>query len=103
MTKGDPVEIMARVMMIDPDEDGGPGTDLLYRAQASIAALESAGFVIVHPDQVTEGMREGAYGGIMYGGREGPIRADVLRQEANLAAFRKMLRAAPKWSKGSEG
>lgn len=65
-----------------------------------ITALESAGYVLAHPDQVTEGMRNGAYGGVMYGGREGPIRADVLRQEANLVAFRAMLAAAPKHGSG---
>lgn len=95
-----PIEIMARGMLaatiecystVDDfaDELGHrPERSLSMLSDAGIVALEAAGYVIVHPDQMTEGM------------------LDAFRNEPHPAyskCIAAALRAVPKWSKGSEG
>lgn len=67
---------------------------------AQIAALESAGYVIAHPDQVTEEVAQAAF----------DVVARIFRDEGcepNIEDLRKAivsaLRAAPQLTKGNEG
>lgn len=84
-----PVEILRQAIM-----DGKLKLRMKSAPEQSIAALEAAGFVIAHPDQVTEGM---VHAGII---AFASTKSDGKELTAAIAAA---LRAAPKWSKGSEG
>lgn len=73
-----PVEIMLFAMS---ERHSGTRSEAEAIVSDQIAALEAAGYVIVHPDQVTEGMNS------------------VQGASFSIDAF---LRAAHQWSKGSE-
>lgn len=77
----DPHEIIEEALANAHDLDM---TDALY-AKAIVRKLEAAGYVIVDPDQVTDEM-------IFAARRRNP--------RIGISAA---LRAAPKWTKGSEG
>lgn len=96
-----PAEIMARAAA---DDRYARNTDeyrdaywsmnskaLIAAERVRIAALEAAGYRIVHPDQVTGRMVDAGY-----------LKTVVLREERH-EAIQRALRAAPKWTKGNEG
>ena len=85
----DPHEIIEAALADAHDIDM---TDDLYAA-AILRKLEAAGYVIVDPDNVTEKMD------LAFDAANDPSNPFRTRSELITAA----LRAAPKWSKGSEG
>lgn len=69
----------------------------------AIAALEAAGFVIVHPDHVTEEIREAFRDAeIMPLRGAGGQSFENYDRGAFANGWKAALRAAPKWTKGSE-
>jgi hypothetical protein len=50
---------------------------------------------VLVPRKPTGAMKKAAFGPILHGGRNGPLTADFLRQEAAISTYRAMLAAAP--------
>lgn len=85
-----PKEIIAEIMDRIPCVER-PGHNML--AHEIVKKLEAGGYVIV-PKEPTEEMKRAAFGPIMMGGRGGPITSDMIRQEAALSIYRKIIEAA---------
>lgn len=82
-----PVQIVGYEILRQRDEVAFPS----IQAGQIIAAIEAAGFVIVDPERVTEGMVAAA---------EDDVFCELSPTREEIASA---LRAAPKWSKGNEG
>lgn len=74
-------------------------------ADAALSAIEAVGWRAV-PVEPTGAMLSAAFGPILHGGRGGPISADFIRQQGNIANYKRLVAAAHRLDatvRGEEG